>query len=70
MKIPEPDERYMPFLQLLVFLLTIIMLFVLAESVALGKVNSDTSFGLKEIITALEMLASGMAGWFAAKNQK
>lgn len=63
-----PDPNWMPFAQLLVFLVTVIMLFTLAESIALGKVDAESSYGLKEIITALEMLASGMAGWFAAKN--
>lgn len=65
-----PDPEWMPFCQLLVFLVTVIMLFTLAMAVALGKVHADSSYGLKEIITALEMLASGMAGWFAAKNME
>jgi len=65
-----PDPNWLPFCQLLVFLVTVFMLFILAESFGLGHVDEQHSYGLKEIVSILGVLAGGMAGWFAAKATK
>ena len=65
-----PDPEWMPFAQLAVFLVTVLLIFTLAESEALGHVNQETSYGLDKISEVLSGLAIGMLGWFAGKASK
>lgn len=46
------------------------MMFVLAESIALGKVESQTSFGLQQLLGSFQTLAGAFAGWAFGRSME
>jgi hypothetical protein len=49
--------------------LLLLLLAVLAGTIALGKVQQDTSFGLQDILGGLLVLAGGFAHWAFGTTQ-
>lgn len=58
-----PDEKWIPFLKLVLGYLLVLMLGVLAATFGLGRVESESSFGLQEILGGLLVLSGGFAHW-------
>lgn len=67
---PPPDPGWLPFLKMIFGLLLLILLAVLASTIALGKVEQQTSFGLQDILGGLLVLAGGFAHWCFGEASK
>jgi len=61
----NPDPRWLPFLKYLYGFLLLLLISVLAAVIAIGHVQEQTSYGLKDIITGLLMISNAFAVWFA-----
>ena len=50
--------------------LLLVMMFILAESIALGKVEQTTSFGLQQLLGSFQTLAGAFAGWAFGRSME
>jgi hypothetical protein len=48
----------------------LLMMFILAETIALGKVHQETSFGLQELLGSFQTLAGAFAGWAFGRSME
>jgi len=65
---PAPDSGWLPILRLVLGFSIVLILATLAGLIALGKVEEKTSYGLREIVTTLSLLAGGIL--FTGKDEK
>lgn len=56
----SPDPKWLPFLRLILGFFIVVMIVILGGAIALGHVEEKTSYGLKEIETALFILGGGI----------
>lgn len=69
MQIVPPDPEWLPFLKIGLGYMIVLLLATLAGTIALGKVEQNTSFGLQQILGGLLVVSGMFSQWAFSKDK-